>query len=120
MRKAFRGSLPRRIDHDQLVFRRFAWPRPSDSVLLQLVKPGFDSRIGVYDLQRAKKGTISVFGLPITGDESKAFGVVKDHGEPLSVTSRLGIEILEASKFLRDSIRDPAQARALDLARSAS
>lgn len=81
MRKAFRGSLPRRIDHDQVVFRRFAWPKPSDSVLLQRVNTGFDSRIGVYYLQCAKKGTISVFGLPITGD---------------------------------------AQARALDLARSAS
>jgi hypothetical protein len=88
VRKAFRGSLPQRIDHDQVVFRRFAWPRPSDSVLLQLVNPGFDSRIGVYYLQSAKKGSITVLGLPITGDESKAFVVVKDHGEPLSVTSR--------------------------------
>jgi uncharacterized protein YuzE len=31
----------------------------------------------------------------------------------------IGIEILEASTFLRDSILDSAQARVLDLARSA-
>lgn len=32
----------------------------------------------------------------------------------------IGIEILEASKYLRDSILESAQARVLDLARSAS
>jgi hypothetical protein len=88
VRKAFRGSLSQRIDHDQVVFQRFAWPKPSDSVLLQLVNPGFDSRIEVYYLQNAKKGTIVVLGLPIAGDESKAFVVVKDRGEPLRVSSR--------------------------------
>jgi hypothetical protein len=88
VRKIRRDDLWARIDHDVVVFHRVAWPKPSDARLLQLVNPGFASRIRVYHLISATSGTWTIAGVPVAGGESKAFAVIKDGGEPMRVDRR--------------------------------
>jgi hypothetical protein len=88
LRKVARNDLRSRTGHDVAIFHNVAWPRPSDARLLQLVNPGFASRVRVYHLINAHSATWTIAGIPIAGDESKSFAVVKDDGEPMRVEGR--------------------------------
>jgi hypothetical protein len=88
LRKVARNDLRSTLDHDVVVFHNVAWPKASDARLLQLVNPGFASRVRVYHLISAMSATWTIAGVPVAGDESKAFAVIKDGGEPMRVSGR--------------------------------
>jgi hypothetical protein len=88
LRKVALNDFRSRVNHDEAVFHSIDWPKRSDARLLQLVNPGSASRIRVYHLVNATSGTWVIGGIAVAGDESKAFAVVKDGGDPLRVEGR--------------------------------
>lgn len=71
-------------DFNEVVDRKFAYydqvqlPGKDRFVLVQLLNPGFDSKIKVYENPGAKTGETSVNGMAIKGDQAKAYFIVKN------------------------------------------
>jgi hypothetical protein len=77
MTKANFGSI---VKKDYVYFEQALLPgKKPRYLLLQLVNPGFDSKIKVYDDPKAKStGGVAVGGIQATGGELKSYYVVKD------------------------------------------
>lgn len=73
---------------DQVVYDAIAWPDPDRRVILQRINPGFDSAMQVYHLGNAKEGVWKIYGIPIAGDQEKAFLVVKNGAAPIKIKKR--------------------------------
>lgn len=73
IRKWKNTDLESTLNREWLVFERVLMPGNSNKYsLLQILNPGFDSKIKVYENPRAAKtGTTSVGGLAITGGEDR-------------------------------------------------
>lgn len=54
---------------------------------MQLLNPGFDTKLKVYDLPNAKSGETSIGGIAVGGDKATAYLVVKN-GESLKITKK--------------------------------
>ena len=66
------------IQREYLIFETALTPKKSDTYrLLQLINPGFDTKIKVFAEPSAKTGGLSMGGIPITGGEDRAFLFVK-------------------------------------------
>lgn len=69
-------------DFNEIVDRKFAYyeqvkiPGKEKFVLTQLLNPGFDSKIRVFDKPMAKTGETSVGGISLSGGEARAYFVV--------------------------------------------
>jgi len=72
------------VDRKHIYWQRVKQPGKEKYRLLQLLNPGFDSKLKVYDLPNAKSGETSVNNVAVSGNTANAYYVVKD-GESYKV-----------------------------------
>ncbi|MEM6796049.1 MAG: hypothetical protein AAF725_18885 [Acidobacteriota bacterium] len=87
----WKGDFERIYEVDELIFDSVRNPGSSRFGLRQLVNPGFDARLRVYDLaaKKEREGQLLVVASKsVFGDMPKAFLVVKDGGEAVRVRQR--------------------------------
>jgi hypothetical protein len=66
------------VDRDHIIFETALTAKKSDTYrLLQLINPGFDSKIKVFAEPSAKTGGLSVGGVQLTGGQDRAYLFVK-------------------------------------------
>lgn len=66
------------VNRDWIVFETAMTPRKTDTYrILQLLNPGFDSKIKVFAEPNAKTGAINIGGLQVTGGEDRIYLFVK-------------------------------------------
>jgi hypothetical protein len=66
------------MNRDSIIFQSELAAKKKDTPrLLQLVNPGFDTRIKVYAEPSAKTGGFTMAGIPISGGEDRAYLFVK-------------------------------------------
>jgi hypothetical protein len=66
------------VNRDWLMFETAMTPKKKDTYrILQLLNPGFDSKIKVFAEPGAKTGGINIGGLQVTGGEDRAYLFVK-------------------------------------------
>jgi hypothetical protein len=66
------------VNRDWIVFETALTPKKTDTYrILQLLNPGFDSKIKVFAEPSAKTGGINIGGLQVTGGEDRAYLFVK-------------------------------------------
>ena len=75
-------------DVDEVVYDSLAWPEADRRIVLQRINPGFDSAIQVYALNNAREFVWKFKGIPIAGDQEKAFLVVKNGETPFKLKKR--------------------------------
>jgi hypothetical protein len=74
------------VNRDYIVFETALTPKKTDTRrLLQLINPGFDSKIKVFAEPGAKTGGLSVGGLRVTGGEDRAYLFVKNGEKAVQV-----------------------------------
>jgi hypothetical protein len=67
------------VNRDSVIFETAVTPKKKETRrILQLLNPGFDSKIKVYAEPNAKTGGLNVGGLQLTGGEDKAYLFVKN------------------------------------------
>jgi len=67
------------IEREFVIWEQALLPKKKDKyALLQLLNPGFDDRIKVYENPMGQESGLAVGGLQVTGGEEKSFLVVKD------------------------------------------
>ena len=75
-------------ERDYVEFEQVEWPdKPGKFLLSQLLNPGFDSKIKVYDYPGKKTGNVSVVGIPVKGNEARVF-IVRKGDQILMVDKR--------------------------------
>ena len=75
------------VDREYIYWERVKDPSKDKYYLLQLLNPGFDELIKVYDLPNNKSGETSVGGVAVSGNESTAYLVIKD-GKSMKITKK--------------------------------
>jgi len=75
------------IEREFIYWQRVKQVGKDKYLLLQLLNPGFDSKLKVYDLPNSKSGETSIGGIAVSGDEATAYLVVKN-GESLKITKK--------------------------------
>jgi FlaA1/EpsC-like NDP-sugar epimerase len=74
------------IEREYIYFEQALLPKKKDKyVLLQLLNPGFDGRIKVFEDTQDNKSGMSVGGLQVTGGEERSYLVVKDGEKSMRV-----------------------------------
>lgn len=74
----------RDADFSEITDREYAYydqvqiPGKDVFVLIQLLNPGFDSKIKVYDKPMAKTGETEIGGIAVSGGQAKAYYVIRD------------------------------------------
>lgn len=74
----------RDADFAEITDREYAYydqvqiPGKDNFVLTQLLNPGFDSKIKVYDKPMAKTGETEIGGIAVSGGQAKAYYVIRD------------------------------------------
>lgn len=77
------------INREYIIFETALTPKKTDTYrLLQLLNPGFDSKIKVFAEPSAKTGGFNVGGIQLTGGESRAYLFVK--GEEKAILVKKG------------------------------
>ncbi|NOR86151.1 MAG: hypothetical protein GQ527_00940 [Bacteroidales bacterium] len=66
------------VEREYIYWQRFKHPTKEKYYLLQLLNPGFDSKIKVYDIPGAKSAETSINDVAVSGNESNAFYVLKN------------------------------------------
>ena len=73
-----------KADFNEIVDRKYAYyeqvqiPGKDKYVLTQLLNPGFDGKIKVFDKPNAKTGDTSIGGIAVSGGEAKAYYVIQN------------------------------------------
>lgn len=75
------------VEREFIYWQRVKQVGKDKYLLLQLLNPGFDNKLKVYDLPNAKSGETSIGGIAIGGDKATAYLVVKN-GESLKITKK--------------------------------
>jgi len=66
------------VDRDRVVFETATTPRQKETQrILQLLNPGFDSKIKVFAEPNAKTGGLAIGGIQVTGGEDRVYLFVK-------------------------------------------
>lgn len=74
------------IEREFIIYEQALLPKKKDKyALLQLLNPGFDDRIKVYDDPMGQESGLSVGGMKVTGGEAKSFLVVKDGEKSMKI-----------------------------------
>lgn len=73
------------VDRKYVYYEQVKIPGKDKYVLTQLLNPGFDSKIRVFDKPIAKTGETSINGIAVSGGEARAYFVVAN-GETLEIT----------------------------------
>lgn len=66
------------VEREYILWQRVKQPGKNKYLLLQLLNPGFDSKLKVYDLPNAKSGETSIGGVAVSGNNATAYYIVKD------------------------------------------
>lgn len=91
------------VEREFIYWQRVKQPGKEKYLLLQLLNPGFDSEIKVYDLPNAKSGETSVGGMAVSGNNATAYYVVID-GETHKIAKKKYKK--EGYKFLFSNCSD--------------
>ena len=75
------------VEREFIYWQRVKQVGKDKYLLLQLLNPGFDNKLKVYDLPNAKSGETSIGGISVSGNQATAFLVVKN-GESLKITKK--------------------------------
>ena len=74
------------IKREFIIYEQALLPKKKDKyALLQLLNPGFDGRIKVYENPMGGESGLSVGGIKVTGGEEKSFLVVKDGDKSMKI-----------------------------------
>ena len=75
------------VNREYIIYQQALLPKKKDKYrLLQLVNPGFDSKIQVFDNPKGKEtGGLGVGGVQITGGKEKSYLVVVDNKKSIEV-----------------------------------
>ena len=66
------------VERKFILWQRVKQPNKEKYMLLQLLNPGFDSKLKVYDIPGAKSGETSVGGVAVSGNTATAYYVLKN------------------------------------------
>lgn len=75
------------VEREFIYWQRVKQVGKDKYLLLQLLNPGFDTKLKVYDLPNVKSGETSIGGIAVGGDKATAYLVVKN-GESLKITKK--------------------------------
>lgn len=75
------------VDREYIYWQRVKSPDKDKYYLLQLLNPGFDDLLKVYDLPNSKSAETSVGGVAVSGNTATAYYVVKN-GKTLKITKK--------------------------------
>ena len=84
----WKTDFERIFEVKELTFHGVRHPRSKRVAVRQLINPGFESRIRVYELPNSKEGVSEGDGISWFGGMSKAYLVIKDDGEVQRVKQR--------------------------------
>ncbi len=74
------------IEREFIIYEQALLPKKKDKyALLQLLNPGFDGRIKVYENPMGGESGLSVGGIKVSGGEEKSFLVVKDGDKSMKI-----------------------------------
>ncbi len=74
------------IEREFIIYEQALLPKKKDKyALLQLLNPGFDGRIKVYENPMGGESGLSLGGIKVTGGEEKSFLVVKDGDKSMKI-----------------------------------
>ena len=74
------------IEREFIIYEQALLPKKKDKyALLQLLNPGFDGRIKVYENPMGGESGLSVGGMNVSGGEEKSFLVVKDGDKSMKI-----------------------------------
>jgi hypothetical protein len=87
LRQVIQTDFNEVLDRDWLIYDSQQIPRRNNKTgLLQLLNPGFDQHIKVYNHPNGSKAMpIRLAGVPVVGGEDRTFLVVKDGADPVIV-----------------------------------
>jgi len=75
------------VDREYIYWQRVKNPDKDKYYLLQLLNPGFDDLLKVYDLPNSKSGETSVDDVAVSGNNATAYYVIKN-GKTLKITKK--------------------------------
>ncbi len=75
------------VDRKYIYWQRVKHHAKDKYYLLQLLNPGFDDLLKVYDLPNSKSGESSVGGIAVSGNDATAYYVIKN-GKTLKITKK--------------------------------
>lgn len=75
------------VQREYIIWQQLKHPTKDKFLLLQLLNPGFDSKIKVYQKPNAESGETSVGGVAVSGGEATAYMLVKD-GKTILMTKK--------------------------------
>lgn len=87
MDKLANSNFKEVVEREFIYWQRVKSPVKNKYLLLQLLNPGFDTKMKVYDRPNAKSGESSVGGIALKGNNATAYYVVKD-GTTLNITKK--------------------------------
>lgn len=86
--KAIETDWEKIRETEGLVYDALAWPEADRRIIVQRLNPGFDTAIQVYHLGNAREYVWKFKGIPIAGDQEKAFLVMKNGEGPIKIKKR--------------------------------
>ncbi len=96
------------VEREYILWQRVKQPGKEKCYLLQLLNPGFDSKIKVYDLPNAKSGETSVGDIAVSGNNATAYYVVTN-GETYKISKSKYVK--EGYKLLFNTCADMKEAK---------
>ncbi len=75
------------VDRKYIYWQRVKSPDKDKYQLLQLLNPGFDNLLKVYDLPNSKSGETSIGDMAVSGNTATAYYVIKN-GKTLKITKK--------------------------------
>ncbi|NOY51228.1 MAG: hypothetical protein GXO88_11800 [Chlorobi bacterium] len=78
IKKLANSNFSEVVEREYIYWKRVKHPTKDKYLLLQLLNPGFDDKIQVYDMPNARSGETSSGNIGISGNEATAYYVVKD------------------------------------------
>ncbi|MBC8321026.1 MAG: hypothetical protein H8E34_09915 [Bacteroidetes bacterium] len=87
IKKLAKSNFKEVVDREHIYWQRVKLPGKEKYLLLQLLNPGFDELLQVYEIPNAKSGELSVDGIGVSGGMATAYYVVKN-GNTLKITKK--------------------------------
>lgn len=87
IQKLAKSNFKEVVDRKFIYWQSVKLPGKDKVMLLQLLNPGFDNLLKVYEVPNAKSAETSVDGVAVSGNKAKAYYVVKN-GETIKITKK--------------------------------
>jgi hypothetical protein len=87
LNKLAKSNFKEVVEREYIYWQRVKHPEKEKYYLFQLLNPGFDDLLKVYDLPNAKSGGSSIGGVAVKGNEATAYYVVKG-GKTIKVSKK--------------------------------